>query len=71
MDTPYSVLPGFEMIPGAKSCGVVLGGVCPKYKLSGGIVCENAKLPDKNTRMKVSSEVFMVKKILVNHFCTK
>jgi hypothetical protein len=29
----YSTLSGRETIPGAKTCGVVPGGVCPKYAL--------------------------------------
>ena len=38
MEMPYSALPGKDIIPGAKTWGVLPGGVWPRYKLSAGIV---------------------------------
>ena len=64
MEMPYSALPVKDIIPGANMWGVLPGGVCPRYKLSGGIVCEYKILPNNKISMDVSNDVFIVQKIM-------
>ena len=60
MDMPYSGLPGKEITPGANTWGVFPGGVCPRYKLSEGIVCEDAITPNNRKRIGVSADFFII-----------
>ena len=64
MEMPYSVLPDKDMIPGANIWGVLPGGVCPRYKLSGGIVCEFKIHANNKIRIDISKVVFIVQKII-------
>jgi hypothetical protein len=61
---PYSGLPGNEITPGANTWGVFPGRVCPRYKLSEGIVCELKKFPNNKIRIDVNNDVFIVQKIM-------